>query len=89
MADKGIGRRIENPLHSQMEDQGNSNSNGSSTGSEKGSGTRITRSQRGGGSSGGGGGNSSSAEESTTGKDSFMLSVAFLEKHSFSYFSLM
>ncbi|XP_064097782.1 ankyrin repeat domain-containing protein 11-like isoform X11 [Macrobrachium nipponense] len=38
-----------------MEDQGNSNS---SSGSEKGSGTRITRSQR--------GGNSSSAEENTT-----------------------
>lgn len=68
----------------QMEDQGNSNSNGSSTGSEKGSGTRITRSQRGGGSSGGGGGNSSSAEESTTGKDSFGLCVSFLESYSFS-----
>ncbi|XP_068216276.1 uncharacterized protein [Palaemon carinicauda] len=38
-----------------LEDQGNSNS---SSGSEKGSGTRITRSQR--------GGNSSSAEENTT-----------------------
>ena len=44
----------------QTEDQGGA---GSSSGSEKGSGTRITRSQRG----SGGGGNSSSAEESTTG----------------------
>ncbi|XP_042202986.1 ankyrin repeat domain-containing protein 11-like [Homarus americanus] len=42
-----------------VEDQSNSNNNcGSSSGSEKGSGTRITRSQR--------GGNSSSAEESTS-----------------------
>lgn len=71
-----------------MEDQGNSNSNGSSTGSEKGSGTRITRSQRGGGSSGGGGGNSSSAEESTTGKDSFRLSVTIFGKALFLVFSI-
>nr|XP_053654169.1 ankyrin repeat domain-containing protein 11-like [Cherax quadricarinatus] len=41
-----------------MDDQGSSNNCGSSSGSEKGSGTRITRSQR--------GGNSSSTEESTT-----------------------
>lgn len=63
---EGTGDSKEGITAVKMEDQGNSNSNGSSTGSEKGSGTRITRSQRGGGSSGGGGGNSSSAEESTT-----------------------
>ncbi|XP_064097779.1 ankyrin repeat domain-containing protein 11-like isoform X9 [Macrobrachium nipponense] len=47
-----------------MEDQGNSNS---SSGSEKGSGTRITRSQR--------GGNSSSAEENTTDVDTPVTST--------------